>query len=139
MNATIKASKSEAAMLAHTPSMPKNSGNINRNGIRKISWRVSDKNIDSFGLPIDWKKLVITICMPTIGNRNADILKPLLAIFISSGSIVKKLLIVSGITSVIIHPTIVIAPPMSNPLFNVCLTRSQLFAPKLKPNIGCIP
>ena len=43
---------------------------IIRNGIRNSSCRVSERNIDSFGLPIDWKKFCITIWHPTTGGFN---------------------------------------------------------------------
>ena len=56
VTAKKNAMPSDAAMLAQTPSIPKYLGIMRRNGKRNMSWRVSERNIESFGLPTDWKK-----------------------------------------------------------------------------------
>jgi hypothetical protein len=52
---TVKARISAPQIEAHTPSMPHICGRNIRNGNRKISWRVRERNIEIEGLPIDWK------------------------------------------------------------------------------------
>ena len=67
MAATNDAKKSLEGNDAHTPSNLKNWGRMIRNGIKKSSWRESDKKMLIFTFPIHWKKLVTTIWNPTIG------------------------------------------------------------------------
>ena len=43
------------------PGSPIYRGRIARHGRRKISWRVSVRKMLITGLPMDWKKLLITI------------------------------------------------------------------------------
>ena len=59
--AVTKAMKSDAAIAAHTPLMPHIRGMNMRNGMRNSNWRVSERKIDSLGLPTLWKKFWMTI------------------------------------------------------------------------------
>lgn len=48
--------------IAHqTPFIPIEWGRIISNGVRRMTCRISERNIDFFALPIDWKKLEETI------------------------------------------------------------------------------
>ena len=47
---------------------------------------MSDKTILVFGLPIDWKKFVIIVCMAITGNIKAQIRRPATAMSLSAVS-----------------------------------------------------
>lgn len=59
--ATSAAIKSEAGILAHTPSTPKNVGKKYKQGNKNNNCRVRDKKMAFFANPILWKKLEVTI------------------------------------------------------------------------------
>ena len=69
-NATIEATASDTGIAVHTPSSSIMGGNIISNGIKKSICRDNDRKMLILALPIHWKKLVITIWQPTIGNAN---------------------------------------------------------------------
>jgi len=71
--ATIDANPSDTGMADHAPFIPKIGGNIIKHGIKNKNWRVRLRNIETLALPMDWKKLVITICEPIMGNMITDI------------------------------------------------------------------
>ena len=52
---------SDTGRLAHTPFIPQKPGRMSNAGIKNISCRESERNIDTLALPIDWKKFDITI------------------------------------------------------------------------------
>ena len=54
-------------ILAHTPLIPQKRGIINKPGIKNNNCRERDRKMETLALPIDWKKLVITIWAPTNG------------------------------------------------------------------------
>lgn len=58
---TTVAIRSEAGKQPVTPSRPNFGGSISRSGMRKSTWRVSERKIEAEALPIDWKRVVETI------------------------------------------------------------------------------
>ena len=60
----------------HPPSRPHILGNNKIAGIKNNTCRERLKNIDMDAFPIDWKKFVMTICAPTMGNIIMVILSP---------------------------------------------------------------
>ncbi len=62
----MQAIKSAKGILSQTPSSLRSniSGSRNINGMKNPIWRMSDKTILVFGLPIDWKKFVIISAWP---------------------------------------------------------------------------
>ena len=52
--------KSEAGIEYHTPSRSQNNGNTYAIGSSRKSWRDNDRKIETFTLPMHWKKFVIT-------------------------------------------------------------------------------
>ena len=89
-DATKKAIVSDSGRLAHTPFIPYMPGSMSSAGMRKMSWRESDRNIEILALPIDWKKLDITICAPMKQNARHDIRSPFEANSIRVVSVVKR-------------------------------------------------
>ena len=71
--ATIDANPSDTGIADHAPVTPKKRGKISKQGIRNKNCRVRLRNIETLALPMDWKKLVITICEPIMGNMITDI------------------------------------------------------------------
>ena len=57
--------KSLAGIEYQTPSRSHNRGNTYAIGNNRINWRDSDRKIDTFTLPMLWKKWVIVACEPT--------------------------------------------------------------------------
>ena len=84
----MQAIKSAIGILSQTPSSLKSniSGSRNIKGIKNPIWRMSDKTILVFGLPIDWKKFVIIVCMAITGNIKAQIRRPATAMSLSAVS-----------------------------------------------------
>ena len=68
----MQAIKSAIGILSQTPSSLKSniSGSRNIKGMKNPIWRMSDKTILVFGLPIDWKKFVIIVCMAITGYED---------------------------------------------------------------------
>ena len=60
----------------HTPSSPQNTGKMYAMGNKRNSWRDSDRKIDTFTLPMLWKKWVIAACEPTTKNTSMSSLMP---------------------------------------------------------------
>jgi len=71
--ATIDANPSDTGIADHAPVTPKKRGKISKQGIKNKNCRVRLRNIETLALPMDWKKLVITICEPIMGNMITDI------------------------------------------------------------------
>ena len=65
-------------------------GNTNNDGIRNSNCRVNDKKIAFFAIPMDWKKLDVTIWKPTTGKKINTIRKPSTAISVNVSSDVKR-------------------------------------------------
>ena len=99
MAATMLAIVSLIGMLHQIPAAPMKVGKMIRHGSRNSNWRVSDRNIALFAIPILWKKLDVTIWKPTIGNTNTAMRKPSAALLISPSSVVKMETVNSGISS----------------------------------------
>lgn len=66
-------------------------GNISKRGTNRSSCLVEERMTALDALPIDWKKLDVTIWNPTMGNAAEHILNPFMAIAISSSSVVNNL------------------------------------------------
>ena len=47
--------------------MPHQPGNTNRNGMSNSNWRLSERNMLFFAIPMLWKKLPVTIWKPMNG------------------------------------------------------------------------
>ena len=73
---TTEATKSAIGILSHTPNVPKNEGKINKLGIKKSIWRVKERKIAFFYIPMERKKLVATIWKPTKGKTAKTMRKP---------------------------------------------------------------
>ena len=124
-----KAMVSESGRLAHTPSMPKKPGRMSKEGMRKMSWRESERKIDTLALPIDWKKLDITICPPIRGNAMQDMRNPLDAKSMSVASVVKRRTTGGGMSGAITKPKDVTNVPATRPYTSVRCTRAVCLAP----------
>ena len=110
---TKNAMTSENGALAHTPLMPYMPGRMSKAGIRNMSCRESDKNIDTLALPIDWKKLEITICPPMRQKAVHVMRKPLDARSIRVASVVKSRTMGTGMSCDKIKPNeVTIVPAM---------------------------
>ena len=87
---TKNAITSDRGALAHTPLIPYMPGRMSSEGMRNMSWRESDRNIDILALPIDWKKLEMTICPPMRQKAVQVMRRPLDARSIKVASVVKS-------------------------------------------------
>ena len=87
---------SEIGMLSQTPSVSKCAGRIKRSGRRNSSWREAERKMAHCALPMDWKKLATTICIPTIGKTATTMRIPLAEILINSWSSVNSWAICVG-------------------------------------------
>ena len=74
--ATIVAMASATGILIQTPTVPQMDGNTNNDGIKNSNCRVNDKKIAFLAIPMDWKKLEVTIWKPTTGKKINTIRKP---------------------------------------------------------------
>ena len=72
MAVTSVAITSEAGKAAHIPSRPNFGGSNSNRGMRKSTWRVSDRKMEAEAFPIDWKSVVETIWKPTTVNAIKD-------------------------------------------------------------------
>ena len=97
--------KSEAGIEYHTPSRFQNNGKIYAIGNKRKSCRDSERKIETFTLPMHWKKFVITACEPTTKNTSMSILIPVADRSISVGSVVKMRAICRGNAIDNPHPT----------------------------------
>mgnify|MGYP003443779371 CR=1 FL=1 len=61
MAATMLAIVSLIGMLHQIPAAPMKVGKMIRHGSRNSNWRVSDRNIALFAIPILWKKLDVNL------------------------------------------------------------------------------
>lgn len=118
--------------IAHQiPSTPNHNGSVMSNGSRNSICRDSDRNMLIFALPMLWKKLVITIWNPTIGNvtiimRMADADMP-----ISVASDVNRRAHNVGTNSATRKPVVVTTVAAIIEYFSTCISRSMRCAPKL--------
>ena len=128
-DATKKAIVSDSGRLAHTPSIPYMPGRMSSAGMRKMSWRDNDKNIDTLALPIDWKKLDITICPPMRLNAIQDMRNPFDANSMRVESVVKRRTTCVGRSCAITKPNEVTIVPAMMPYTRVRLTRAVWRAP----------
>ena len=85
--------KSLAGIEYQTPSKPQNMGNTKAIGSNRKICRDRERKIETFTLPILWKKLVMTACEPTTKNTSISSLIPLADRLSSVGSVVKILAI----------------------------------------------
>ena len=110
---TKNAMTSDNGALAHTPLMPYMPGRMSSDGMRNMSWRESDRNIDTLALPIDWKKLEITICPPMRQKAVQVMRRPLDARSIRVASVVKSRTMGTGMSCDKIKPNeVTIVPAM---------------------------
>lgn len=137
----MQAIKSAKGILSQTPSSPKPniSGSRNMRGIRNTIWRMNDKIIHVFGLPIDWKKFVIVVCMDITGKVHAQTRRPVIAISFNAISLENNRIIGSAAISHSKNMENMKAKAIVNPVFIALSTRSVRPAPKLYPIMGCIP
>ena len=116
-------------ILHQIPAAPMKVGRIMRHGSKNNNWRVSDKNIALFAIPMLWKKLDVTIWKPTIGKTSTAMRNPSAARLISPSSVVKIDTDNSGIS----YPTkkvkvvIAVAPHIAS--FRTSFTRWYCCAP----------
>lgn len=75
IDATAPAIESATGPAYIIPSMPANRGRIKISGKRKKVWRVRDKRVPLFGLPMDVKKLELIGCIKLINVQNKKIWK----------------------------------------------------------------
>ena len=100
---------------------------------------MSDKTILVFGLPIDWKKFVIIVCMAITGKVQAQTRRPVIAISFNAISFENNRMIGSAAISHSKNTENMKAEAIVNPVFMALSTRSVKPAPKLYPIMGCIP
>ena len=81
--------KSEAGIEYHTPSRSHNKGKTYAMGNNRNSCLDSERKMETFTLPILWKKCVITACEPTTKNTSISSLMPRADKSISVASLVK--------------------------------------------------
>ncbi len=111
-------------ILAQTPVVPKNIGNIIRKGTRKINCLVSDKKIEVRAIPIERKKLVATIWNPTMGKIIKVTRSPKMERSISSWSVVNIRTITPGNNWQIRNPTTAI--PTAQRIVNFVVSNTRL-------------
>ena len=135
----MAAMPSAAAMLIHTPLVPHISGKMMRNGTRNTSCRLTLRKMLFFAMPMDWKKLPVTIWNPTIGLMQTMRRMPLMVKSVSCASSVKSMTGYSGKNSQSTNEQhmMIVASAMAR--LRTSLTRSKFCAPKLNPAIGCMP
>ena len=126
---TIADKKSAIGEAAQTPGNPNIAGRINKIGKRNISCLVIERNTAFFAMPNDWKKFEETICKPTKGNADMNILNPTTDLSISSSLFEKANAKNSGNNSAVKKPIVVIINPDNKALFNVLMTLPYLLAP----------
>lgn len=126
---TIADKKSAIGDAAQTPGNPNILGKINKIGKRNINCLVIDRNTAFFAIPSDWKKFEETICKPTKGNADMNILNPFTDLSTSSSLLEKASAKNSGNNSAVKKPMVVIMKPDNKALFNVLMTLPYLFAP----------
>ena len=114
---------------AHTPSAPKNCGKMIKHGKRNINWRVSERNMAWRAMPILWKKLPVTICIPMIGKNIATMRIPRTERSMSSVSDVKMRAISPGVNSHIAKPRHMMTVAQMIVNFNTLSILSILRAP----------
>jgi len=95
--------------------------------------------MEIFAFPMDWKKLVITIWIPIIGNMVTDIRKAFVAMLCNSTSLVNIEAMTEGIKVPITKPIVERPVATTTAYFNVRNIRPYCLAPKLYPIIGCVP
>ena len=122
----MQAIKSAIGILSQTPSSLKSniSGSRNIKGIKNPIWRMSDKTILVFGLPIDWKKFVIIVCMAITGNIKAQIRRPATAMSLSAVSFENNCIIGRAPISHNKNTENMKAKAIVNPVFMALSTRS---------------
>ena len=137
----MQAMKSAKGILSQTPSSLKSniSGSRNIRGMKNPIWRMNDKTMHVFGLPIDWKKFVIIVCMAITGKVHAQIRRPVIAISFNAISFENNRIIGSVAISHSKNTENMKAKAIVNPVFMALSTRSVRPAPKLYPIMGCIP
>ncbi len=122
--------ESDIGIEYHTPSTPKYFGRIMRHGTRKSICLESDRKMLFFGIPMLWKKLVITICMPIIGNVTITMRMASDDSWISSSSAVNIRATSSGKNSPSMKPLVVTTVPPIIVSHSTRITRSYRPAPK---------
>lgn len=137
----MQAIKSAKGILSQTPSSLRSniSGSRNIKGMKNPIWRMSDKTILVFGLPIDWKKFVIIVCMAITGKVHAQIRRPVSAISFNAISFENNRIIGLAAISHSINTEAMKTKAAVSPVFMALLTRSVRPAPKLYPMMGCMP
>ena len=125
----MNAAMSEIGMLIQTPSVPKNLGRMISPGTRNSICLDKDRSMEIFDFPIDWKKLVITICAPTSGKTRLVILSPGTAIRFNSGSFENIDTITCGKKTKATNPNVVIIVPANIPYSKLFLTLANSLAP----------
>ena len=109
---------SATGILIQTPTVPQMDGNTNNDGIKNSNCRVNDKKIAFLAIPIDWKKLDVTIWKPTTGKKINTIRKPSTAILVNVSSDVKRQINDRGKICPAKKPTVVTATPQKTVYFN---------------------
>ena len=120
---------SDTGRLAHTPFIPQKPGRMSNAGIKNISCRESERNIDTLALPIDWKKFDITIWLPMKQNARHAMRRPFDAKSMSVASVVNRRTTGVGISCDITNPNDVTTVPAMIPYMRVRLTRAVWRAP----------
>ena len=105
---------SATGILIQTPTVPQMDGNTNNDGIKNIN----DKKIAFLAIPMDWKKLEVTIWKPTTGKKINTIRKPSTAILVNVSSDVKRQINDRGKICPAKKPTVVTATPQKTVYFN---------------------
>ena len=70
------AARSEIGILNQMPSTPQKSGRMSKSGMSITTWRLSERMMAFFAMPMLWKKFDVTIWKPMIGKNIITIRRP---------------------------------------------------------------
>ena len=107
----MAAHRSAQGIAHHAPSSPKTGGKRMMKGIRKMIWRESARKMETFALPMDWKKLEVTTWNPTMNTIPQHIRIARAVSRITSWLSVKARAMYSGISCTAAKPTILTIDP----------------------------
>ena len=123
------AARSEIGMLNQMPSTPQKSGKISKSGMSITTWRLSERMMAFFAMPMLWKKFDVTIWKPMIGKNIITIRRPRAERSIKVWSVVKAFATSSGISSPAKYPVVVTIVAAMTVIFITWFTRWYWRAP----------
>ena len=123
------AARSEIGILNQMPSTPQKSGRMSKSGMSITTWRLSERMMAFFAMPMLWKKFDVTIWKPMIGKNIITIRRPRAERSIKVWSVVKAFATSSGISSPTKNPVVVTIVAAMTVIFITWFTRWYWRAP----------